>query len=42
MDAHQMESARLELQRRLIAMHLDLDTRTGFTDTQPLQLNRAD
>jgi lysophospholipid acyltransferase (LPLAT)-like uncharacterized protein len=38
MDEQQAEAARLELERRLIAMHLDLDTRTGFTDTQPLQL----
>jgi lysophospholipid acyltransferase (LPLAT)-like uncharacterized protein len=38
MDEQQAESARLELQRRLLAMHLDLDARTGFTDSQPLQL----
>ena len=41
MDEQQAESARLELQQRLIAMHLELDSRTGFTDTQPLQLNPA-
>jgi hypothetical protein len=37
MDEQQTEVLRVELQRRLIAMHLDLDARTGFTDTQPLQ-----
>lgn len=37
MDEQQTEAARLELERRLIAMHIDLDSRTGFTDTQPLQ-----
>jgi lysophospholipid acyltransferase (LPLAT)-like uncharacterized protein len=38
LDEQQAESLRLELQRRLIAMHLALDARTGFTDTQPLQI----
>lgn len=38
MDALQAEELRLELQRRLIAMHLDLDSRVGFKDTQPLQI----
>jgi hypothetical protein len=37
LDESEAELLRLELQRRLIAMHLDLDSRTGFTDTQPLQ-----
>jgi len=37
MDEHQSESARLELQRRLIAMHIELDARTGFSDREPLQ-----
>ena len=37
MDERQAESARMELQRRLIAMHLDLDARTGFSDAEPLQ-----
>jgi hypothetical protein len=37
MDEQQTESARMELQRRLIAMHLDLDARTGFSDAEPLQ-----
>jgi lysophospholipid acyltransferase (LPLAT)-like uncharacterized protein len=36
-DEGQAESLRLELERRLIALHLYLDARTGFTDTQPLQ-----
>ncbi len=39
MDEQQAESARIELQRRLIAMHQDLDARTGFADSQPLQVN---
>jgi lysophospholipid acyltransferase (LPLAT)-like uncharacterized protein len=38
MDEQQTEGARLELQRRLIALHIDLDSRTGFADAQPLQL----
>ncbi|MBS0421170.1 MAG: lysophospholipid acyltransferase family protein [Proteobacteria bacterium] len=37
MDEQQAESARLELQRRLIAMHIELDARTGFSDSAPLQ-----
>jgi lysophospholipid acyltransferase (LPLAT)-like uncharacterized protein len=37
MDAQQTESVRLELQRRLLAMHVDLDARTGFSDCEPLQ-----
>lgn len=37
MEEQEAEALRLELQRRLIAMHLELDARTGFTDTQPLQ-----
>ena len=37
MDEQQTESVRMELQRRLIAMHLDLDGRTGFSDSEPLQ-----
>lgn len=38
MDEPQTEAARIELQRRLIAMHTDLDSRTGFADAQPLQM----
>ena len=37
MDEQQSESARLELERRLIAMHTELDARTGFRDPEPLQ-----
>ncbi len=37
MDESQAEAARLELQRRLIAMHIELDARTGFSDREPLQ-----
>jgi hypothetical protein len=37
MAEQQTESVRIELQRRLIAMHLDLDARTGFSDAEPLQ-----
>lgn len=37
MDAHQVETSRLELQTRLLALHVDLDARTGFTDSEPLQ-----
>ena len=33
----QAEDLRLELQQRLLAMHVDLDARIGFKDTQPLQ-----
>jgi lysophospholipid acyltransferase (LPLAT)-like uncharacterized protein len=35
-DAGRIEELRLELQRRLIAMHAELDARVGFKDTQPL------
>lgn len=37
MDEHGLETSRLELQTRLLALHADLDARTGFTDTEPLQ-----
>ncbi|MDB6044993.1 MAG: hypothetical protein JWM63_3544 [Gammaproteobacteria bacterium] len=36
-DAAQTEALRFTLEQRLIAMHVDLDSRTGYTDTQPLQ-----
>jgi hypothetical protein len=36
-DAAQAEALRLTLEQRLIAMHVELDSRTGYTDTQPLQ-----
>jgi len=32
----QVEELRVELQQRLIAMHIDLDARVGFKDSQPL------
>ena len=38
LDETQTEDMRLRLQERLIAMHMDLDARVGFKDTQPLQL----
>jgi lysophospholipid acyltransferase (LPLAT)-like uncharacterized protein len=31
------EELRIDLQQRLIAMHIDLDARIGYKDTQPLQ-----
>ncbi len=34
----QAEELRVALEQRLIAMHIELDSRTGFTDTQPLQM----
>lgn len=37
MDEHGIERSRLELQTRLLALHVDLDARTGFTDSEPLQ-----
>jgi len=32
-----LEDIRAKLEQRLIGMHTDLDARTGFTDSQPLQ-----
>jgi lysophospholipid acyltransferase (LPLAT)-like uncharacterized protein len=37
----QAEDLRLELQQRLLAMHVDLDGRIGFKDSQPLQAPQA-
>jgi len=37
LDELQTEELRLLLQQRLIAMHIDLDSRVGFEDTEPLQ-----
>lgn len=37
LDAAALEAARALLEQRLLAMHADLDARTGFTDSQPLQ-----
>jgi lysophospholipid acyltransferase (LPLAT)-like uncharacterized protein len=39
LDAEGVEELRLSFERRLIAMHHELDSRTGFTDTQPLQIS---
>jgi len=36
LDEAQAEQLRTQLQQRLIAMHIDLDSRVGFKDTQPL------
>ena len=37
LDAAALEAARALLEQRLLAMHADLDARTGFADSQPLQ-----
>lgn len=37
LDEIQAEALRLSLQQRLISMHIDLDSRVGFKDTEPLQ-----
>jgi lysophospholipid acyltransferase (LPLAT)-like uncharacterized protein len=37
LDEVQAEELRLQLQQQLIAMHVDLDARIGFKDSQPLQ-----
>ncbi len=37
LDAESLEGVRVILEQRLLAMHADLDARTGFTDSQPLQ-----
>jgi lysophospholipid acyltransferase (LPLAT)-like uncharacterized protein len=41
LDAVQLEGVRAALEERLLAMHAELDARTGFSDTQPLKLVRA-
>jgi lysophospholipid acyltransferase (LPLAT)-like uncharacterized protein len=38
LNAAQAEQLRVDLQQRLISMHIDLDSRVGFKDTQPLQV----
>jgi hypothetical protein len=38
LDAAALEAARALLEQRLLAMHADLDARTGFSDSQPLQV----
>jgi len=40
LDEMQVEEMRTRLQERLISMHLDLDARVGFKDSQPLQLQQ--
>lgn len=37
LDAEGLEAVRAKLEQRLLAMHAELDARTGFTDTQPLR-----
>lgn len=37
LDAAQLESVRVSLETRLLAMHAELDARTGFRDSQPLK-----
>jgi lysophospholipid acyltransferase (LPLAT)-like uncharacterized protein len=37
MDAVQLETVRATLEARLLAMHAELDSRTGFSDSQPLK-----
>jgi lysophospholipid acyltransferase (LPLAT)-like uncharacterized protein len=41
LDEVQLEEMRLLLEGRLLSMHAALDGRTGFSDTQPLQLVRV-
>jgi lysophospholipid acyltransferase (LPLAT)-like uncharacterized protein len=38
MDAVQLESVRSALEQRLLAMHEELDARSGFSDSHPLKL----
>jgi lysophospholipid acyltransferase (LPLAT)-like uncharacterized protein len=37
LDAAQLEAVRVSLETRLLAMHAELDARTGFRDSQPLK-----
>jgi lysophospholipid acyltransferase (LPLAT)-like uncharacterized protein len=37
LDSAQLESVRVALEERLLAMHAELDARTGFSDSQPLK-----
>jgi hypothetical protein len=41
LDEMQAEALRLSLQQRLLSMHIDLDSRVGFKDTQPLQAEQG-
>jgi lysophospholipid acyltransferase (LPLAT)-like uncharacterized protein len=38
LDAAATEAIRLSLEERLLAMHADLDSRVGFSDSQPLKV----
>lgn len=38
LDAAQTEAIRNSLEERLLAMHAELDSRTGFSDPQPLKI----
>jgi lysophospholipid acyltransferase (LPLAT)-like uncharacterized protein len=38
LDAVALEATRALLEQRLLAMHTELDARTGFTDSQPLRV----
>jgi lysophospholipid acyltransferase (LPLAT)-like uncharacterized protein len=40
MDAEALEAVRLELERRTLTLHQELDVITGFRDSAPLQLPR--
>ena len=40
LDERQVEEMRAHLQERLISLHLDLDARVGFKDSQPLQVQQ--
>jgi lysophospholipid acyltransferase (LPLAT)-like uncharacterized protein len=37
LDAPSTEAIRIKLEQRLLAMHTELDSRTGFTDSEPLR-----
>ena len=37
LNADQLEGVRASLEERLLAMHVELDARTGFSDSQPLR-----
>lgn len=37
LDAEQLEAVRVNLEERLLALHAELDARTGFRDSQPLK-----
>jgi lysophospholipid acyltransferase (LPLAT)-like uncharacterized protein len=37
LEPHEIETVRATLEQRLLAMHADLDSRTGFSDSEPLK-----